>query len=92
MILLYKDPKGKTIGSTTKAASVVGNAVSQMDTTYHSDWEKKIASLERALRERDAKIALLMKSQNCSEKVGDYACDSSVSNYKAAPACKFVGT
>ena len=73
MILLYKDPKGKTLGSTTKskAASVAGNAVSQVDTTYYSDWEKKIASLEKAVRERDAKIALLMKSQNCSEKVGE---------------------
>ncbi len=37
MILLYKDPKGRTIGSTTKVASVAGNAVSQVDTTYHSD-------------------------------------------------------
>ena len=71
MILLYKDPTGKTIGSTTKAASVVGKAVSQVDTTYHSDWEKRIASLEKALRERDAKIALLMTPQSCSEKVGE---------------------
>ena len=27
--------------------------------------------LERALCEQDAKIALLMKSQNCNEKVGE---------------------
>ena len=71
MILLYRDPEGKTLGTTTKAGSVVGNAMSQIDTTYHSDWEKKVASLERALREGDAKISLLMKSQNCNEKVGD---------------------
>ena len=69
MILLYKDPDGKTVGSTTKAASVAGNVVSQLDTTYQSDLEKRVASLERALRERDAKIALLMKAQNVSEKV-----------------------
>ena len=51
-------------GSTTKAASVAGNAMSQFETTYNSDWEKKVASLEKALRERDTKIALLMKSHN----------------------------
>ena len=68
MILLYRDPEGKTVGSTTKAASVAGNAMSQFETTNNSDWEKKVASLEKALRERDAKIALLMKSHNA--KVG----------------------
>ena len=69
MILLYRDPDGKTLGTTTKAGSVVG--MSQIDTTYHSDWEKKVASLERALRERDARIALLTKSQNCNGKVSE---------------------
>ena len=45
--------------------------MSQIDPTYHLDWEKKVDSLERALCERDAKISLLMKSQNCNEKVGE---------------------
>ena len=69
MILLYRDPEGKTVGSTTKAASVTGNAVSQFETSNNMDWEKKVASLEKALREKDAKIALLMKSHN--EKVSE---------------------
>ena len=68
MLLLYKDPKGETIGSTTKAHSVTGNHVSQIQrSNSKSDWEEKVATLEKTLRERDAKIATLMR--NGSEKV-----------------------
>ena len=68
MLLLYKDPKGETIGSTTKAHSVTGNHVSQIQrSNSKSDWEEKVATLEKTLRERDAKIATLMRNGN--EKV-----------------------
>ena len=41
MILLYRDPKGETIGS---VPSAVGKGISQLT---NSDWEKKVASLEK---------------------------------------------
>ena len=60
MVLLYKDPEGETVGSiisTIKNSSVVmGNTISQVNP---AEWKEKVASLEKALRERDAKIATL---------------------------------
>ena len=64
MILLYRDPKGETIGSTKQAPSVMANPVSQIQPT-NFDLEEKVASLEKALSEKEAEIAELMK-----EKVG----------------------
>ena len=69
MILLYRDPKGETIGSITQVPSVVGKGISQVQSMNKSDWEKKVASLEKALHEKDAKIAMLMK--NHDEKVSN---------------------
>ena len=70
MILLYRDPKGETIGS-TKTSSVVGNNLSQNQQSINSksDWEEKVATLEKTLRERDAKIATLMRNASSNEKV-----------------------
>ena len=69
MILLYRDPKGETIGS-TKTSSVVGNNLSQnQQSNSKSEWEEKVATLEKTLRERDAKIATLMRNASSNEKV-----------------------
>ena len=69
MILLYRDPKGETIGS-TKTSSVVGNILSQnQQSNSKSEWEEKVAMLEKTLRERDAKIATLMRNASSNEKV-----------------------
>ena len=61
MVLLYRDPEGKTIGSISQSwsSSVEENTITNID------WEKKVATLEKALSERDAKIATLMKSHIC---------------------------
>ena len=63
MVLLYRDPEGETVGTTRptvrNSSMVAGNMVSQV---YPAEWEEKVASLEKALRERDAKIATLMNA------------------------------
>lgn len=66
MVLLYRDPEGETIGSISQArSSAVGsNHVSQVNTITNIDWEEKVTTLEKALSERDAKIATLMKSHS----------------------------
>ena len=67
MILLYRDPKGETIGSTKQAPSVMANPMSQIQPN-NSELEEKVAALEKAIGEKDAEIAWLMK-RNESEKV-----------------------
>lgn len=62
MLLLYKDPTGETVGSVTQAHSVVGKPVSQVQQN-NSDWEERVATLEKTLREKDAKIATLMREK-----------------------------
>lgn len=68
MILLYRDPKGETIGSTKQAPSVMANPMSQIQPN-NSELEEKVAALEKAIGEKDAEIAWLMKRRNESEKV-----------------------
>ena len=61
MVLLYRDPEGETVGTSRptvrNSSAGMGNTISQV---YPAEWEEKVASLEKALRERDAKIATLM--------------------------------
>ena len=77
MLLLYKDPKGETIGSITRVqpTTITYDTITQAHTnslTISSDLEGKVASLEKALNERDAQIEQLVNSkQNLGGKETD---------------------
>ena len=69
MRLLYKDPKGETIGSITRVHTTVDDdgttrpsLVHQSISANSSLWEDKVVLLEKTLGERDAQINQLLKS------------------------------
>ena len=85
MLLLYKDPKGETIGSIIRVQPVqmsgsndtTGSTLAHQTTTTTSsstDWEKRVALLEKKLSEKDIQIAQLQKQLTVSAAAVNLLC------------------
>ena len=51
MVLLYHDPNGETLSGATTAVGITAMTTTQTCTQNNIDWESKVVSLEKTVRE-----------------------------------------